>query len=95
MTDGRDIRFNDSGVSNSVQGRFDYSSYFPAIPIQVEFSSGGYTWSREIELRHTIGPTYIEAIKAHPKAPKAVTEFLVLQRPGAPEKPGFPATERP
>jgi hypothetical protein len=95
MNEGREVRFNDSGVSNPVKGRFSYSSSFPAIPIQVEFSSGGHKWSREIELRHSIGPTYIEAIKAYPKAPGTVTEFRALQRPAAPDKPGFPATERP
>jgi hypothetical protein len=95
MTDGREIRFNDSGVSNSVQGRFDYSSYFKAIPIQVEFSSGEHVWSRELELRHSIGKSFIDAIKAYPKAPGSVTEFRAMQRPAALDKPRFPATERP
>lgn len=96
MTDGRDVRFNDDGVSSPVQGRFHYSSYFPAIPIQVEFSASGRTWSREIELRHTITEKYLDAARLRPKAPRTVTEFSALQPfSTAPTEARFPATERP
>lgn len=95
MTEGREVQFNDEGVSNAVQGRFNYSSYYQGIPIQVEFSSGERTWSREIHLSPSIGPSYIEAIRASPKAPESVTEFRALQRPASPYKPSFAATERP
>lgn len=96
MTDGLDVRFNDDGVSVPVQGSFNYTSYFPAIPIQVEFSSGGRTWSREIELRHAIAEKYFDAVRLHPKAPRTVTEFRALQPSSAvPAEARFPTTERP
>lgn len=96
MTEGREIRFNEDGVSSPVQGRFGYSSYFPAIPIQVEFSSRGHTWSREIELRHAIAEKRLDAIRLYPKSPKSVSEFRALHSPTeAPAKASFSATERP
>jgi hypothetical protein len=94
MTEGRYVEFPASGVSNPVIGDFDYSTYFPAIPVQVEFSSGDRTWSREIELRPQYADSYFSGIGVEPKAPKTLEEFRAWPL-NAPEKPKFAATERP
>jgi hypothetical protein len=95
MTEGREIQFNEDGVSIPVHGRFDYSVYFPAIPIQVEFSSGEHTWSRDMDLRFSYVDNYIDGIGIEPKPPRSVAEFLALRQSPEAGRSNGPTTERP
>ena len=95
MTNGREVHFNNDGVSAPVTGEFSYSTYFPGIPIQVEFSSGDRTWSREMNLEPNYAPNYIKGISVEPSAPKTIAEFRALPRHPATRTPFFPKTELP
>ena len=89
MTTGRSVHFSPAGVSEILEGDFDYSSYFPYISADVFVASSAHTYRCEVILAYSRAPTMIKARDIEPKIPTSVVAFEHLPPPTTNPNPSF------